>query len=76
MDGTDKIDKWLIDNGYDPDEYRKQLEELDKKITEERILVSNKLQNALALERGRTVNREILYKKYYKNDLKAKTELR
>lgn len=76
MDNTDKIDKWLIDNGYDPDEYRKQLEELDKKITEERTLVSNKLQNAIALERGRTVNREILYKKYYKNDLKAKTELR
>ena len=72
----EKLDKWLIENGYDPDEYRKQLEELDKKITEERTLVSNKLQNAIALERGRTVNREILYKKYYKNDLKAKTELR
>ena len=68
--------EWLIENGYDPDEYRKQLEELDKKITEERTLVSNRLQNAIALERGRTVNREILYKKYYKNDLKAKTELR
>ena len=71
-----KVAEWLIENGYDPDEYRKQLEELDKKITEERTLVSNRLQNALALERGRTVNREILYKKYYKNDLKAKTELR
>ena len=76
MDNVGKIDNWLIGNGYDLDEYRKQLEELDKKITEERTLVSNKLQNALALERGRTVNREILYKKYYKNDLKAKTELR
>ena len=76
MDNISKIDEWLIDNGYDPDEYRKQLEELDKKITEERTLVSNRIQNAIALERGRTVNREILYKKYYKNDLKAKTELR
>ena len=76
MDDTGKINNWLIMNGYDPDEYRKQLEELDKKITEERTLVSNRIQNALALERGRTVNREILYKKYYKNDLKAKTELR
>ena len=66
----------MVNNGYDPEEYRKQLEELDKKITEERTLVSNKIQNAIALERGRTVNREILYKKYYKNDLKAKTELR
>lgn len=74
--GSDIINKWLTDNGHDPDEYRKQLEELDKKITEERTLISNKLQNALALERGRTVEREILYKKYYKNDLKAKTELR
>lgn len=71
-----KVAEWLVDNGYDPDEYRKQLEELDKKITEERTLISNKLQNAIALERGRTVDREILYKKYYKNDLKAKTELR
>lgn len=70
------VDSWLTDNGYDPEEYQKQLEELDKKITEERTLVSNKIQNALALERGRTVEREILYKKYYKNDLKAKTELR
>ena len=76
MNNTGKIDSWLIENGYDPDEYRKQLEELDEKITEERTLISNKLQNAIALERGRTVNREILYKKYYKNDLKAKTELR
>lgn len=76
MDDIGKIDNWLIVNGYNPDEYRKQLEELDKKITEERTLISNKLQNAIALERGRTVNREILYKKYYKNDLKAKTELR
>ena len=76
MDNTDKVNEWLIDNGYDPDEYRKQLEELDKKITEERTLVSNKIQNATALERGRTADREILYKKYYKNDLKAKTELR
>ena len=76
MGNFSKIDGWLIDNGYDPDEYRKQLEELDKKITEERTLISNRLQNAIALERGRTVNREILYKKYYKNDLKAKTELR
>lgn len=72
----DPVGRWLIDNGHDPDEYQKQLEELDKKITEELTLVSNKLQNALALERGRTVEREILYKKYYKNDLKAKTELR
>ena len=70
------INEWLIDNGYDPDEYRKQLEELDKKITEERTLVNNRLQNAISLGRGRTVDREILYKKYYKNDLKAKTELR
>lgn len=76
MDNIDKIDEWLIENGYDPDEYRKQLEELDKKIAEERTLISNKLQNAIALERGHTVDREILYKKYYKNDLKAKTELR
>lgn len=75
MDG-DPVERWLTDNGYNPDEYQKQLEELDKKITEERTLVRNKLQNALALERGRTVDREILYKKYYKNDLKAKTELR
>jgi hypothetical protein len=74
--GGNAIDKWLTDNGYDPDEYSKQLEELEKKITEEQTLISNKLQNALALERGRTVDREILYKKYYKNDLKAKTELR
>lgn len=74
--GYDYIDMWLKDNGYNPDEYQKQLVELDKNITEERTLVSNRLQNALALERGRTVNREILYKKYYKNDLKAKTELR
>lgn len=74
--GGYEIGKWLTDNGYNPDEYLKQLEELNKKIIEEQTLVSNKLQNALALERGRTVDREILYKKYYKNDLKAKTELR
>lgn len=76
MDNTSKIVNWLIGNGYDPVEYQKQLEELDKKITEEQTLLNNKLTNSLALERGRTVNREILYKKYYKNDLKAKTELR
>ena len=70
------IDEWLIENGYDPDEYRNQLKELETKITNEQTLLNNKLINSLALERGRTVNREILYKKYYKNDLKAKTELR
>lgn len=74
--GGYEINAWLIDNGYNPDEYKKQLEELDKNITEEQTLVFNRLQNAIALERGRTVDREILYKKYYKNDLKAKTELR
>jgi hypothetical protein len=74
--GGAEVSEWLINNGYDPDEYRKQLEDLDKKITEEQTLIRNKMRNALALERGRTVEREILYKKYYKNDLKAKTELR
>lgn len=74
--GGAEVSEWLINNGYDPDEYRKQLEELEKKITEEQTLIRNKMRNALALERGRTVEREILYKKYYKNDLKAKTELR
>lgn len=74
--GGPEVSEWLINNGYDPDEYRKQLEELEKKITEEQTLIRNKMRNALALERGRTVEREILYKKYYKNDLKAKTELR
>jgi hypothetical protein len=72
----DRIIEWLENNGYDIDEYANQLKKLDEQITEERTLVTNKLRNALALERGRTVNREILYKKYYKNDLKAKTELR
>lgn len=75
-DSTSKVAEWLIDNGYDPDEYRKQLEGLDKKITEELTVLNDKLINFATLERGRTVNREILYKKYYKNDLKAKTELR
>lgn len=74
--GEAEVSEWLINNGYNPDEYRKQLEELEKKITEEQTLIRNKMRNALALERGRTVEREILYKKYYKNDLKAKTELR
>lgn len=74
--GGAEVSEWLINNGYDPDEYTKQLEELEKKITEEQTLIRNKMRNALALERGRTVEREILYKKYYKNDLKAKTELR
>lgn len=74
--GGPEVSEWLINNGYDPDEYTKQLEELEKKITEEQTLIRNKMRNALALERGRTVEREILYKKYYKNDLKAKTELR
>jgi hypothetical protein len=74
--GGAELSEWLINNGYDPDEYTKQLEELEKKITEEQTLIRNKMRNALALERGRTVEREILYKKYYKNDLKAKTELR
>lgn len=76
MDNTSKIDNWLIENGYDPEEYRNQLKELEVKITNEQTLLNNKLVNSLALERGHTVDREILYKKYYKNDLRAKTELR
>lgn len=58
--------------GMNWDVYKAQLMTLKQELELERTRV-NRLEKA---ERGRTVDREILYKKYYNNDLKASKELR
>lgn len=58
--------------GVNWDVYKAQLMTLKQELELERERVT-RLEKA---ERGRTVDREILYKKYYNNDLKANKELR
>ena len=58
--------------GINWDTYQVQLATLKQELELERTRV-NRLDKA---ERGRTVDREVLYKKYYNNDLKASKELR
>lgn len=66
------VQAYIKSLGINWDVYKAQLMTLKQELELERERVT-RLEKA---ERGRTVDREILYKKYYNNDLKANKELR